>query len=109
MVRAGFVPADAIMESPELFILSLNLLVILLAYGVIYPRFAGSDLTRLIKLDAITSCVPLIIAGTLFWGSGQGFSAGPVEFNWFWFTLLTYLLMESPAMVWYLRRHQIKL
>jgi hypothetical protein len=40
-------------------------------------------------------------------GSGQLFSLLVVDVSWFWFTLVSYSLMELPFAMRYMRRHNM--
>jgi hypothetical protein len=90
--------------SPEALVLVLNLTVILVAYLGVFPRFAGSDLQRLAINDLLASAACLLVSGSLFWNAGWHFNALLFNANWFWFTLLTYMLMETPFMYVYLKK-----
>lgn len=93
------------MDSPETFILLSNATILLCAYLVVHPRFAGRDLTRLAVNDLVATALALTVAGYAFWGSGQRFDFGFIEVGWFGFTAATLLLMELPLFVWYAYRH----
>lgn len=95
------------MLSGELQIVLINLAIILLAYFGVYPRFCGADLNKILVNDAIATVVALVVAGSLFAGSDARFTLLFGEVNWFWFTLLTYFLMETPFMFWYFKRFGI--
>ncbi len=97
------------MQNPELLILALNTAVVLVAYLIIYPRFCGTDIIAIAKNDLIATVIVLVIAGSVFWGSGQEFSLIFFSVNWFWFTLLTYAAIEIPFMLWYCKKYQIRL
>lgn len=95
------------MENPELFILLLNGFIIAIAYFYVYPRFCGSDGTKIAVNDLFASGIPLLIAGLLFWDSRVEFSLIITTTNWFWFTFLTYMIMEIPLMQWYFKKHNV--
>ena len=95
------------MDSPEWLVVSLNLIVIAVAYLAIYPRFVGSDLRRLVQNDLVASLVALSVVGSLYWGSDQRFDLFVFTLNWFWFTILSFALLESPFALWYMRRYRI--
>ncbi len=88
-------------------ILISNLAIVMVAYWGVYPRFCGGDLHKILWNDAIATVVALIVAGTKFAGSDETFPLGLGMVNWFWFTLLTYFLIETPFMVWYFKRYGI--
>ena len=87
----------------ELSILLLNTSIIVLAYAVVYPKVAGLYLHRVALLDGIATSVAFIIVASKYWGSGLVFSFITVEVSWFWFTLLSYCVIEIPIALWYFR------
>ena len=95
------------MNSPELLILTLNAIVVLLAYFVIYPKYCGANGNLIAVNDLIASAIVLVIAGSLFWGSNTEFNLILFSANWFWFTFITYGLIEVPFMLWYFRKHDV--
>lgn len=95
------------MLSGELQILLINLAIVVMAYFVVYPRFCGADLHKILVNDAIATVVALLVAGSLFAGGDERFTLLFGEVNWFWFTLLTYFLIETPFMLWYFKRYGI--
>lgn len=52
----------------------------------------------------MATMVALLLAGTLYLGTGVTFDLGPLSLNWFWFAALTYFAMELPVMFWYLHK-----
>ncbi|MFT6737408.1 MAG: hypothetical protein ACJA0G_001547, partial [Kangiellaceae bacterium] len=47
--------------------------------------------------------------GFNYWGSGYEFDLLIFDVNWFWFTIVTYFLIEIPIMVWYFKNQKVKL
>lgn len=95
------------MKSPELIVLAINIIVILIAYFLVYPKYCGSDINKIAINDMLASGIPLLSAGTIFWGTGHEFSLLFFSVNWFWFTLLTYAIIEMPLMFWYAKKHNV--
>ncbi|MBM4239393.1 MAG: hypothetical protein FJ154_07645 [Gammaproteobacteria bacterium] len=95
------------MNSPEQFVLLVNAVILGCAYLIVYPRFAGSDHTRLAINDLIANGCALLVAGLSYSGTGQKFDLLFSEVEWFAFTLATFLLMETPLFLWYARRYRI--
>jgi hypothetical protein len=95
------------MDNPEIFVISLNSLVILMAYFLIYPKFCGANGNKIAMNDLVATGIVLVISGTNFWGSGQSFSLLFISANWFWFTLITYAAIEIPLMLWYFKKHDV--
>ncbi|QTL33909.1 hypothetical protein [Pseudoalteromonas viridis] len=94
--------------SIELQVILLNVIILCLAYFVIYPRYAGSDLKKVSIQDLIATLVSLAIVGSVYYGSGLAFSLLLFEVNWAWFTVITFTLIELPLCYWYAKRHGVK-
>lgn len=95
------------MQNHELTILTINAIIILIAYFIIYPKYCGSNGNKIAVHDLIALCVVLFVSGSLFWGSGLEFSLFGFSPNWFWFCAITYALMETPFMLWYFKKHDV--
>ena len=95
------------MSNPEQFVLTVNAVILLCAYFIVYPRFAGADQNRLAINDLIANACALLVVGFNFWGSEERFDLLVTEVGWFGFTVMTFLLMELPLFFWYARRHQL--
>jgi hypothetical protein len=93
------------LDSPETFILLTNATILLCAYLIVYPRFAGSDLNRLALNDLAANALAIVVAGFAFFGTGLRFDLLFLEVGWFGFTVVTFMLMELPLFVWYARRY----
>ncbi len=92
---------------PESAVLLLNLILLVIAYFWVYPKFCGANLTKLVINDLLAIIVVLIIVGYHFWGSGVAFSLLVTEVNWFWFTFITYTVMEIPLIQWYFKKYKV--
>lgn len=95
------------MENVELLIIFLNLAVVLVAYLSVYPKLAGNNFNKISFYDIFCSGLALLIVGFNFWGSGYEFSLLFTTVNWFWFTLITYALIEIPIMLWYFHKNKV--
>ncbi len=93
--------------SPELVVLLLNFVTILITYQIIYPAFAGRDLNKLIVNDFIAMAVVLGVAWALYADTDTEFSILITSTNWFWFTLLTYFVIETPFAKRYIVKHRL--
>lgn len=91
----------------ELIILILDAMLIAFCYQFLYPRVVGNSRMRLIMNDAMATVVALMVAGSAYAGSEQTFSLLVTDVNWFWFTLITYSVMELPFAMRYMRRHNM--
>ena len=95
------------MSSPEQFVLTVNAVILLCAYFIVYPRFAGADQNRLAINDLVANACALLVVGVNFWGTDARFDVLVTEVGWFGFTVMTFLLMELPLFFWYARRNQL--
>ncbi len=91
--------------NPELTILLINLTVICVAVLFVYPQVAKDDLNKLMMNDLAASIIALLVAASLFMGKGIQLSLIFIEVNWFWFCLLSYMAIETPFMMFYLKRY----
>lgn len=96
------------MDSPELAIILLNLIIVLVAYLSIYPKLAGNNFNKISFYDIFASGFALLVVGLNYWGSGYEFNLLISTTNWFWFTLIIYGLIEIPIMVWYFKKQKVK-
>ena len=95
------------MNNAEFVVIALNIVVIFGAYFVIYPKYCGADGYKIATYDLLLSGMVLLISGILFWGSDKSFSLLLFSVNCFWFTLVTYFLMEIPFGLWYGNKHNV--
>lgn len=94
---------------PHLTLLSLNAILLILAYGVVYPRLRLRDLMAMARMDLIFTGVALGFAALLYAGDGLRFSLILFDTNWAVFTFVTMLLIEVPLFLGYCRHHGISL
>lgn len=97
------------MDSPELAIILLNLIIILVAYLSIYPKLAGNNFNKISFYDLFASGFAFLVVGFNYWGTGHEFSLLITTTNWFWFTLVIYGAIEIPIMVWYFKKQKVKI
>ena len=100
--------AMMMLETPELLIIAINLSLILISYLLVYPWLVGSNFDKLVINDLIVSSISLLISGSIFWGAGVNFNALLFTANWFWFSILTYLIIELPFMTRYMKKYAPK-
>jgi hypothetical protein len=89
---------------PELQVVIINAVALGVAYLGIYPALREKTLHRVLVADAVVTLVALGTAGALFFGSGTAFAW---VFNWFWFSLITFMIMEWPLFLRFCRQHGI--
>ncbi len=95
------------MMPAEVNVIGLNLVMMLLLYFWIYPKYCGSEIKKIINNDLMATAMVLIVVGTVYWDSGLEFSLLFFSVDWFWFTLTTYWLSEVPFMIWYFNKHDV--
>jgi TRAP-type uncharacterized transport system fused permease subunit len=95
------------MNTPELFLIILNVIFILSAYFYIYPKYAGSNGHKIAVYDAVLMTVAGLIAAYNFWGTEYQFNLLVADVDWFWFYFLTYFLLEAPVMLWYFKKYDV--
>lgn len=93
--------------SPELFVLIVAVSVLTMGYVIVYPRFAGTDLTKLATNGLLAYGSAFLVVGSHYYGTDQRFGEPVLELGWFGFTLLTLLLVELPLFYWYARRYRV--
>jgi hypothetical protein len=89
-------------------IILINVLLLSFVYFWLFQRVAGSDIKKLSTYDLLTSLVSLTISGSLFCGSEFNFTIFGASTNWFWFTLVTYFIIEIPIALWYFKKYDVK-
>lgn len=87
----------------ELTVIVFIVAIIAVAYLWVYPRFAGKDLRRMAWLDVALTLIPLGVAALLFGGTNPDFRLLIFDTNWFVFTLVTYVILEVPLFLLYLK------
>lgn len=103
------------MNNAELTIIALNFVVIFSAYFFIYPKYCGANRYRIAFFDLILKSLVFFISASLFWdagesfllGSGKRFSLLIFSVNWFWFTLITYLIIDFLFSLWFYNKHKV--
>lgn len=97
------------MGNLELLVILLNAIIVAASYYLLYPKVAGSNINKITFYDCLTSAVALFLVGSKFWGTGQIFNLLGFELNWFWFTLITYAIIEIPIMFKYIKKYKVDL
>ena len=93
----------------ELIVISINFIIVFGAYFFLFPNIVENEIKKLMFYDFLTSLLSLFIVGSTFWGTLQTFSLFGNDLNWFWFTIITYLIIEIPFSLWYIKKHNINL
>lgn len=95
------------MSDAEFIVIAVIIVIVFAAYFGVYPKYCGSNGYRIAAFDLLLSGMALLISGTLFWDSGESFSLLLFSVNWFVFTFVVYLLIESPIAFWYYKKHNV--
>lgn len=95
------------MGTSEAVILLINTTIIAIGYLFIYPKRCGNDINKLATNDFYSSVISISIAGLLFWGKEMEFDALFFSSNWFWFSLLTYFVIEVPVFIFYAHKNKM--
>ena len=94
-------------ENNELLIISLNIIILLITYFYICPRFVGSNIKKLIINCRIAISIALFISGIIFANTNTEFNMLLFKTNWFLFTFITYLIIEAPLATKYIKKHNL--
>lgn len=94
--------------SPELTVLVINAILMGFAYLVAYPMLTEKTLPAILWRDAVISGAALVLAGVLFWGTDAAFSLIVFDTNWFFFSVITLMVIETPLFLWFARRYDIR-
>lgn len=87
----------------ELIVIFVIIVTLAVGYLLVYPKVAGNDVRKMVWLDVALTLIPLIVSGALFWQSDPAFSLIFFDTNWFVFTLVTYIIIEIPVFILYLK------
>ncbi len=93
------------MTPHTMIVLMINIGLIVLAYSWIYPRYAGNNVARMMQIDVGLTGLAVLAAGLLYFGRGLEFSLFGLNMNWFFFSFVTYFLIELPLFFWYVQRN----
>jgi hypothetical protein len=93
----------------ELHIIGLVLVVMGVAYCAIYPRMQVKTIRRMMLIDLLLIGALLGIAATVYAGTGTRFSLIFFTTNWWVFTLIAAMVIETPFFIWFCRKWGIDL
>lgn len=95
------------MISPELIVILINLSILSFSYFWFFPKIAGVDAMKLMKYDAISFVIAVSISGVLFYDSYIEFDTLFFTLNWFWFSVVTFFVFETPFALWYFNKNNV--
>lgn len=87
----------------ELVVVFVILATLAVAYLWLYPKYAGDNIKRITWMDVFLTPIPLGISALMFWESDPVFRFIFFDTNWFFFTLLTMVVIELPILQLYLQ------
>lgn len=87
----------------ELLVLGIVAAYMAIAYFLVYPK--AKKVGTLRWLDAGFTALALTTSGLLFWTADPVFWLFGFKANWFVFTLVAYVVLETPAWYFYMKHH----
>lgn len=87
----------------ELIVIAIVLATLSLAYLWVYPTFAGRNVKLMSYMDIGFTFVPAAVSALLFWQSDPVFRVFELEFNWFFYSVLAYMIIEIPVFILYVK------
>jgi hypothetical protein len=94
---------------PELKVFFFVSAVMVFAYTALAPLLGVRTLRRMMQIDVVASAGILLAVGTVYFGSGIGFSLFFFDVPWWVFALLSAAVAEAPLLVWFCRKWGIDL
>lgn len=91
--------------SPEFTLLTVNAVFLGFAYLWAYPSLPQKTWRAIMLRDVAISVAVLLVAAGLFAGRGISFRLVFFDTNWFVFTAVTMMAMETPLFAWFARKH----
>ncbi|MEC8861232.1 MAG: hypothetical protein VYE29_14675 [Pseudomonadota bacterium] len=93
--------------SPAMTIILINGVILLLCYLVLFPVIVRDNLQKLAVNDLFAFVVAMTVAGSLYMDTNVEIMVMGLSFNWFWFALCCYILLELPLALWYLNKYKL--
>ena len=93
--------------SNEIIVIAYNFALISFAYLWLYSKLRLFDINSLSLYDLIVSLTSLVIGWFLFGGKEMIFSLYFINTTWYWSTIIIYLIIEIPFVLWYLKKYHI--
>lgn len=89
--------------SNELLVVFYILVTLAVAYLWFYPKVIGNDVKLMAWMDILVTSIPVGISAVLFWTEDPSFRLVLFDTNWFLFTLIAMVLIETPIFLLYLK------
>lgn len=88
---------------PEISIVIAVLVALAVAYLFVYPKFSQDNVSRMAWLDIVIGLLLLAILAPFYWGSADEFTFFAFDTSWWFFTILTYAVLELPLFYLYIK------
>jgi hypothetical protein len=93
--------------SNELLVVFYILATLAVAYLWFYPKVIGNNVKLMAWMDILVTGIPVGISALLFWTEDPSFRLVFFETNWFFFTIIAMVLIETPIFLLYLRARNL--
>ncbi len=93
--------------SPEIHVLGLVIVFFTVAYVFVLPRIPDLTARKLRNTDLVMTIVLMVIAASVYFGSGTSFTLLFFETWWWIYTLAVSLAVETPLAIWFCRKRGI--
>lgn len=95
--------------SPEFLLIIVNLIILIVTYFWVNPRFSKDNLHKLFINDLLAIVVSLVVSAKIFWGQGITFNLIFIDVNWFFYSIIVYSILEIPFLLKYLKKYKVKI
>jgi hypothetical protein len=93
--------------SNELLVVFYILATLAVAYLWFYPKVIGNNVKLMAWVDVLITGIPVGISALLFWTEDPSFRLVFFDTNWFFFTIIAMVLIETPIFLLYLRARNL--
>jgi hypothetical protein len=93
--------------SSELLVVFYILATLAVAYLWFYPKVIGNNVKLMAWMDILVTGIPVGISAVLFWTQDPSFRLVFFDTNWFFFTILAMVLIETPIFLLYLKARNL--
>jgi chromate transport protein ChrA len=94
--------------APETTVLIINASLLAFAYLWAYPSLPKKTWHAIMIRDAAISLAALVLAALLFSGKKLSFNIVLFNTNWFVFSFITMMLMETPLFFWFTKKYGLR-
>lgn len=93
--------------SNELLVVFYILATLAVAYLWFYPKVIGNNVKLMAWMDILVTGIPVGISAVMFWTEDPSFRLVFFDTNWFFFTILAMVLIETPIFLLYLKARNL--